>query len=156
MDLAVSSGLMVRSTLGSGKTIKHTAKENLLMRMAITMKATGPMTKRLVVVFSNIQMGLFMMESGATTNSTARELRSSLTRTNMQANINVALKTVMVFILGLTKVFIKELGLKTKLPDMAFISGQMVASMKASGMITTCMASAFTTGLMDVCIQASS
>lgn len=82
--------------------------------MAIATMVIGPMTKHQAAVFSGTKMGRTTMASGVKTNSTVEGSRFGSTGTNTLANTGRALKAVMEFITGWTRVFSKAPGLRTK------------------------------------------
>lgn len=93
-------------------------------------------------------MGVAMKDSGLMMFKKDKVKKYGLTEPNMSASTPMEWSMVTVSIIGQMEVNLKEIGKKTKLQDLEFISGKMVEYTKVTGNKIICTDKVFTNGRM--------
>lgn len=139
MDTVTKSGKMDLDMTDSGIAIKQMAKANLFMLMAMFMRASGTMTKPMVMELIDMPMELLMSASGQKINNTEEESKSGQMVLNMKECIKMVRNMAMVPSLLLTALLIPDNFLTMRFPDLVNMFGLMEKCMKEHGKEIKCM-----------------
>jgi predicted nucleic-acid-binding protein len=139
MDMDSKFGLTAQNMKVNGQTIRQMVKENLFMQMVTSMKASGRMTKPMVMVLTNTLMGPLILVNGKTISSTATVLKHGLTVLSTKASMLRVRNMVKALSLLLIAACILETSSTMKFQEREDITGLMAKLMKDNGIKIRCM-----------------
>ena len=133
MDKERSSGKMVQSTRGPGRTIKQMVKEASTMQMVILTRENGLMIRRMGMGRTSIRMERILLENGTMIDSKGMALRLGLMVLCTKARTTKGRSTALVISNSL--MVVRTLGSfqQMKYKELGNTSGSMAKCIKENG-----------------------
>ena len=120
-------------TKANGGITRSAEKVESSMLMEMPTKASGKMTKPMVLAFTRTEMGRFMKVTGSRTSKMGQGCSTGPTAVDTRDSSKQERNTEEGPIFGLTAVFTRGIGMRTNFLDLGSISGKVEGVIRGNG-----------------------